>query len=89
MERSLDGSLSPARSVAAIGGMNAAQQGVKAMMDGRYPGKIVIFPQIPDLPLLGLDELADKLPDIAALLGEGDVWTEEAEKALIERYWQP
>jgi len=89
MERSLDGSLSPARSVAAIGGMNAAQQGVEAMMDGRYPGKIVIFPQIPDLPLLGLDELADKLPDIAALLGEGDVWTEEAEKALIERYWQP
>ena len=89
MQRSLDGSLSPSRSVAAIGGMNAAQQGVEAMMDGRYPGKIVIFPQIPDLPLLGLDELADKLPDIAAKLGEGDVWTEEAEKALIERYWKP
>ncbi|MBP6469081.1 MAG: alcohol dehydrogenase catalytic domain-containing protein [Chloroflexi bacterium] len=88
MERSLDGSLSPSRSVAAIGGMNAAQQGVEAMMDGRYPGKIVIFPQIPDLPLLGLDELADKLPDIAAHLGEGDVWTEEAEMALIETYWQ-
>lgn len=89
MQRSLDGSLSPSRSVAAIGGMNAAQQGVEAMMDGRYPGKIVIFPQIPDLPLLGLDELADKLPDIAAKLGEGDVWSEEAEKALIETYWKP
>jgi len=89
MQRSLDGSLSPSRSVAAIGGMNAAQQGVEAMMDGRYPGKIVIFPQIPDLPLLGLDELADELPDIAAHLGEGDVWTEEAEKALIETYWKP
>lgn len=89
MQRSLDGSLSPSRSVAAIGGMNAAQQGVEAMMDGRYPGKIVIFPQIPDLPLLGLDELADNLPDIAAHLGDGDVWTEEAEKALIETYWKP
>ena len=89
MQRSLDGSLSPARSVAAIGGMNAAQQGVEAMMDGRYPGKIVIFPQIPDLPLLGLDELADKLPDIAARLDEGNVWSEAAEKALIETYWQP
>jgi hypothetical protein len=69
--------------------MNAAQQGVEAMMDGRYPGKIVIFPQIPDLPLLGLDELADKLPDIAARLDEGNVWSEAAEKALIETYWQP
>jgi L-sorbose 1-phosphate reductase len=88
MERSLDGSLSPARSVAAIGGMNAAQQGVEAMMDGRYPGKIVIFPQIPDLPLLGLDELADHLPEIAAKLDEGNVWSEAAEMALIEKFWR-
>lgn len=88
MERSLDGSLSPARSVAAIGGMNAAQQGVKAMMDGRYPGKIVIFPQIPDLPLLGLDELADHLPEIAAKLDEGNVWSEAAEMALLEKFWE-
>lgn len=87
MHKALDGSLSPARSVAAIGGMNAAQAGIEAMMDGRYPGKIVIFPQIPNLPLLGLDELSEKLPDVAAHLGEGDVWTNEAESALIEGYW--
>lgn len=87
MHKALAGSLSPARSVAAIGGMNAAQDGIEAMMDGRYPGKIVIFPQIPDLPLLGLDELADKLPDVAAKLGEGDVWTNEAEAVLIESHW--
>ncbi len=88
MHKALDGSLSPARSVAAIGGMNAAQAGIEAMMDGRYPGKIVIFPQIPNLPLMGLDELAEKLPDVAAKLGEDDVWTNEAEEALIEAYWQ-
>ena len=45
--------------VAAIGGMNAAQAGIEAMMDGRYPGKIVIFPQIPELPLMGLDAMND------------------------------
>lgn len=88
MERALDGSLSPGRSVAAIGGMNAAQDGIEAMMDGRYPGKIVIFPQIPDLPLLGLDDLATELPEIAEYLGEGNVWTVAAEEALIETYWQ-
>lgn len=88
MHRALDGSLSPGRSVAAIGGMNAAKDGIEAMMDGRYPGKIVIFPQITDLPLMGLDELGEKLPEVAAKMGEGDVWTNEAEAVLIEEYWQ-
>ncbi len=87
MHKALEGSLSPARAVAAIGGMNAAQEGIEAMMDGRYPGKIVIFPQIPDLPLMGLDELPEKLPDIAAKLGEDGAWTNAAEAALIEAYW--
>jgi threonine dehydrogenase-like Zn-dependent dehydrogenase len=87
MDRALDGSLSPGRSVAAIGGMNVAPQGIEAMMDGRYPGKIVIFPQIPDLPLMGLDELSEKLPEIAALLDENGFWTNEAEAALIEKFW--
>ena len=87
MQRALEGALSPGRSVAAIGGMEAAQEGVEAMMEGRYPGKIVIFPQIHDLPLLGLDELAEHLPDVAAKMGPGNVWNNEAEHALIESYW--
>ncbi len=88
MSRMLAGTLSPSRSVAAIGGMNAAQDGVVAMMDGRYPGKIVIFPQIEDLPLMGLYELHEKLPAVAQHLGENDAWTDEAEAALIEMYWE-
>ena len=87
MHKAIDGSLSPARSVAAIGGMNAAQEGIEAMMDGRYPGKIVIFPQIPDLPLLGLDDLPESLPDVAAALDEDGMWTNEAEAVLIDAYW--
>lgn len=89
MQRALDKSLSPGRSVAAIGGMAAAREGIEALMNGRYPGKIVIFPQIVDLPLLGLDELAEKLPQVAAKLGPGNVWTPEAEAALIEMKWAP
>lgn len=88
MERTLAGTLSPSRSVAAIGGIEAAQDGVVAMMDGRYPGKIVIFPQIRGLPLLGLDELEDHYPAIAQHLGPNAAWTEEAEQALIEHFWQ-
>ncbi len=89
MARALEGSLSPERSVAAIGGMETAREAMAAVMEGKYPGKIVIFPQIHDLPLLGLDELAEKLPDIADKLGPDNVWTEEAEAALIEKYWRP
>jgi L-sorbose 1-phosphate reductase len=37
--------LSPNRSVAAIGGIEAARDGLRAMIEGRYPGKIVIFPR--------------------------------------------
>jgi hypothetical protein len=84
----LEGSLSPGRSVAAIGGLNAAPEGIEAMMDGRYPGKVVIFPQIPDLPLMGIDELDEKLPEVAAKLSEDGFWTNEAEEVLIEKYWQ-
>ena len=36
---------------------------------------------------MGVDELAEKLPEMAVKLGEGDVWTNEAEAALIEAYW--
>ena len=89
MDRTLEGNLSPSRSVAAIGGMEAAQDGVVAMMESRYAGKIVIFPQITDLPLMGLNELAAAHPDIAAHLGPNFAWTDAAEEALIEKLWQP
>ena len=89
MARALEGALSPERSVAAIGGLNAAQEAMAAVMASTYPGKIVIFPQIPNLPLLGLNELAEKLPEVGAKLGAGNVWTDEAEAALIALYWHP
>lgn len=89
LARAREGALSPGRSVAAIGGLNAARQAMAAVMEGRYPGKIVIFPQIPDLPLLGLDEVAEKLPAVGEKLEPGPVWTEAAEEALINHYWQP
>lgn len=89
MQQAMEKGLSPGRSVAAIGGMDAALDGIRALMDGRYPGKIVIFPQIAHLPLMGLSELSERLPQVAEKLGSGNVWTPEAEAALIETLWQP
>ena len=86
--KTVAGDLSPNRSVAAVGGMEAARDGVEAMMEGRYPGKVVIFPQISGLPLLSLAELKAQYPTVADKLGEGDVWTAAAEAALVEAFWQ-
>ncbi len=86
MENALKGSIAPALSVAAIGGMKVAKEGIKAMMESRYPGKVLIFPQLLDLPLLALDELEQALPAVAAKLGPGYSWTHEAEVALYENY---
>ncbi len=87
IQKTLAKQLSPNLSVAAIGGMQAARDGAQAMMNGLYAGKIVIFPQLSDLPLTGLDDLHQRYPEIAEKLGAGNSWTAEAEKALIEKFW--
>ncbi len=86
IDKTLAGELSPNRSVAAVGGMLAAHDGIDAMMTARYAGKVVIFPQIEDLPLQSLEELAENHPDIGALLGENALWTSEAEQALLAKF---
>ena len=88
MDRRIAGTLSPGRSVAAIGGMETAVDAIQSVMDGRYAGKVVIFPQIHNLPLTSLEELKEKLPEVAEKLSEDLMWTNEAEEILIEKFWQ-
>ena len=88
LDQSAKGRLNPGRSVGAIGGMNVAKEGIQAVIDGSYAGKIIIFPQFADLPLIGLDDLHKIHPDIADKLEPGNMWTKEAEEALFEKYWK-
>jgi L-sorbose 1-phosphate reductase len=88
MQRRVAGTLSPGRSVAAIGGLETAAAAIESVIEGKYPGKVVIFPQIRNLPLTGLKELKERLPDVAAKLGEDLMWTNEAEEMLIEKMWE-
>lgn len=88
MDQASKGALSPGRSVGAIGGMKVAKEGIKAVIEGRFAGKIIIFPQFPDLPLIGLDDLHKTEPEIAAKLAPGNMWTIEAEEALFEKYYK-
>ncbi|HOE66517.1 MAG TPA: alcohol dehydrogenase catalytic domain-containing protein [Candidatus Hydrogenedentes bacterium] len=73
-------------SVAAIGGLACVREGLEGVEKATYPGKVVIYTQIPDLPLIPVDEAPQRLPDIAETLGPGRTWTQEAENALLEKY---
>ncbi|MBN1123108.1 MAG: alcohol dehydrogenase catalytic domain-containing protein [Anaerolineae bacterium] len=77
------GTLSPNQSVAAVGSLNAAKDGLIEVEKADIPGKIVIYPHIKDLPLTILPELKDSLPTVYALLKNGREWTNEAEQEFL------
>jgi threonine dehydrogenase-like Zn-dependent dehydrogenase len=75
--------LSTNASLAAIGGMRAAREGIAAVKEGRFPGKTLIFPLIPDLPLTPLADLKNVYPTVYAKLKDGQFWTKDAEEELL------
>lgn len=86
IDKARAGTLTPALNLAAIGGIEAGRDGIEAVMDGRFAGKVVIFPQVEGVPLTGLDDLQGHFPDVAAALGERGEWTKKAERVLLENY---
>jgi threonine dehydrogenase-like Zn-dependent dehydrogenase len=66
-----EGALPARKVIGAIAGLNALPEALQAVQTHRYPGKVVLFPQLPDLPLMGLTELHDRLPEVAAHLEGG------------------
>jgi len=83
LQQAESGELSPNRSVAAVGSLSAARDGLKAVKDTTFPGKVVIFPHIKEMPLTALPDLKDKLPSVYAKLKDGREWTVEAEKEFL------
>ncbi|MGC8880453.1 MAG: alcohol dehydrogenase catalytic domain-containing protein [Anaerolineae bacterium] len=77
------GELDTNRSLAAVGSLEAARDGMQAVIDTRFPGKIVIFPNIKPLPLTPLSELKEKMPSVHARLKDGREWTREAEEEFL------
>ncbi len=72
-------------SVAAISGLEGAVDGIRAVENRAIAGKIVVYPACKGLGLTELDQLAEKLPEVAACLRDG-LWTTQAEKKLLETY---
>ena len=70
-------------SVAAISGLEGALDGIRAVENRTIAGKIVVYPACKGLGLTPLEEIQEKLPEVAACLKDG-LWTTEAEKKLLE-----
>ncbi|MBL8130680.1 MAG: alcohol dehydrogenase catalytic domain-containing protein [Anaerolineae bacterium] len=77
------GELSPNRAVAAVGSLSAFRDGLKAVQDAVFPGKVVIYPHIREMPLTALPDLKDVLPTVYAKLKDGREWTSEAEEEFL------
>jgi len=77
------GELSPNRAVAAIGSLEAVWDGLASVRDATFPGKVVIFPHIKDMPLTPLTDLKGTLPSVYAKLKDGREWTVEAEQEFL------
>lgn len=77
------GDLPTRSSLAAIGGIDAMAEGVRAVKEARFPGKTVIFPHI-QMPLTALTDLDKVMPNVFAKLKDGKFWTQEAEEELLK-----
>ena len=84
LEKTNSGELSPNRSVAAVGSLNAARDGLKAVKEASLAGKVVIYPNIRELPLTTLAGLKESLPSVHALLNDRGEWTNAAEEEFLQ-----
>ena len=84
LEKVETGRLDTNVSVAAVCGLDGAVEGIRAVENRSIAGKIMVYPACKGLGLTRLEELAEKMPEVAAALKDG-LWTAQAEKKLIER----
>jgi threonine dehydrogenase-like Zn-dependent dehydrogenase len=83
LDKTNHGELFPNRSLAAIGSLTAAKDGLQAVKDAALAGKVVIYPNIKEMPLTRLEELKEKMPTVYAKLNAHGEWTNEAEEEFL------
>jgi L-sorbose 1-phosphate reductase len=76
------GDLDTNLSVDAVTGMEGVRDALGAVEARTSGGKIVVYPQLHELGMIRLSELAGRFPTVAAALHDGR-WTRAAEEALL------
>jgi len=72
-------------SVAAVCGLASAAEGIRAVENRQIAGKIIVYPACKALTLMPLEELNEKMSEVAECLNNG-LWTRQAEQKLLEKY---
>lgn len=83
LQKVVDGVVDTNVSVAAVSGMAGALDGLRAVDERTMDGKIVVYPELHDMPLVPLEELGDRYPTVAAKLDTGR-WCKDAEEELLK-----
>jgi hypothetical protein len=76
------GDLDTNLSVDAVTGMEGVRDALAAVEARTSGGKIVVYPQLHEMGMIRLSELAARFPTVAAALQDGR-WTRAAEEALL------
>ncbi|HEY5436813.1 MAG TPA: alcohol dehydrogenase catalytic domain-containing protein [Candidatus Limnocylindrales bacterium] len=76
------GDLDTNLSVDAVTGMEGVRDALAAVEARTSGGKIVVYPQLHEMGMIRLSELAGRFPTVAAALHDGR-WTRAAEEALL------
>ena len=82
LQKVVAGQLDTNTSVDAVSGMAGAVDGMLAVEHRTLAGKILVYPQLHEMPLTPLDQLAARFPTVAAKLDRGQ-WTRQAEQELL------
>jgi len=71
--------------VAAVCGLDGADEGIRAVENRSIAGKIIVYPACKGLELTELAKMKEKMPEVAECLSEG-MWNKRAEQALLKRH---
>ena len=71
--------------VMAIAGFNSIKKAILEVKKGRYPGKVIIYPQIDDLPIVEIEEIREFDKALYKALVQGE-WSKQAERVLYIKY---
>ncbi len=80
----VEGSLDTNMSVAAVCDIESAVDGIRAVEKQAIAGKIIVYPQVKGIGLMKIEQMKEKLPEVAEKLQNG-VWTQHAEQTLLEK----
>ena len=80
------GELNPVSALAAVGGMKNLKNGLQAVIDAKFPGKTVIFPDCPDMPLTPTAALSTLDDGVAATLDKQGYYTKATETLLKRKF---